>query len=183
MQELAAAEGELAARDVIMPWLHASVAVVCAVLVWILPGSWTRPVAYASVLLMPLWGVVAASRLGRLAWLYTVPEKPAGDSGSGDVDDDEAFVPSPRAHVRALRATFAVIAVVGAAAVALVPAGWLRWALPVLALWAVAEVLRRSLGAYRRAREVCRTARDAPWYGEYRALIDRRRQELSTSAR
>ena len=175
MKELARAEGDLAAKGVLLPWMHVAVAVGCAVLAWIVPTDGVRAVAFASVLYLPLWGVLVAPRLGRLAWLYTLPED---DDGPDEEDRTDRSAPGPRAHIWGLRISFAVAGGIGAAAAAFVPAPWIRWLLPALAAWAVAEAVRRDRGRYRQAREVRARATTAAWYDDYRALIDTRRGQL-----
>lgn len=173
-RELARTEGRLALRRVVVPWLHAAVAALCAVLAWTVPGGGVRAVAHASVLHLPLRGLVAAPRLARVTWPSTLPGTQDGE------EDGEATAvrPGPTGHVRALRGLFLTVGAVGAAVAALVPAAWIRWALPVLAFWAVAEAVRDARGRYRRARTVCRRAADAPWYDDCRALGDGRRAGL-----
>ncbi|WP_326723060.1 hypothetical protein OHT59_30355 [Streptomyces sp. NBC_00243] len=150
-----------------MPWVHGVVAVAAGAGVWMVPDAWVRAVACAAVLFTPVWGLVVAARLGRVAWLHELP-------------DGEVSPFRPKAHVRGLRIAFAVAGGIGVAVTALVPESWLRWGLPLLAAWAVVEVVRRSRGPYRRAGEVRALALDAPWHEDYRALIEDRRRELST---
>lgn len=169
MRELARAEGELLARRLYMPWVHGVVAVVAAAGVWVVPDAWVRAVACAAVLFTPVWGVVAAGRLGRVAWLHELPEGEVSPFG-------------PKAHVRGLRIAFALAGGIGVAVTVLVPESWLRWGLPLLAAWAVVEVVRRSRGPHRRADELRALALDAPWYEDYRALIEDRRRALSTGS-
>ncbi|WP_371549113.1 hypothetical protein OG266_28945 [Streptomyces sp. NBC_00554] len=172
MRELARAEGELLARRLYLPWVHGAVAVAAGAGVWVVPDAWVRAVACAAVLFTPVWGLVVAARLGRVAWLHELPE--------GEVAPFEPKTFGPKAHVRGLRIAFAVAGGIGIAVTALVPESWLRWGLPLLAAWAVIEVVRRSRGPYRRADEVRTLALDAPWHEDYRALIEDRRRALST---
>lgn len=147
--------------------MHGAVAVAAGAGVWVVPDAWVRAVACAAVLFTPVWGLVVAARLGRVAWLHELP-------------DGEVSPFGPNAHVRGLRIAFAVAGGIGVAVTALVPESWLRWGLPLLAAWAVVEVVRRSRGPYRRAGEVRALALDAPWHEDYRALIEDRRRALST---
>ncbi|MFD3932738.1 hypothetical protein [Streptomyces sp. NPDC058614] len=167
MRELARAEGELLARRLYMPWVHVEVAVAAGAGVWMVPDAWVRAVACAAVLFTPVWGLVVAARLGRVAWLHELPEGEVSPVG-------------PKAHVRGLRIAFAVAGGIGVVVTALVPESWLRWGLPLLAAWAVVEVVRRSRGRYRRADEVRTLALDAAWHEDYRALIEDRRRALAT---
>lgn len=175
MKELARAEGDLAAKGVLLPWMHVAMAVGCAVLAWIVPTDEVRAVAFASVLYLPLWGVLAAPRLGRLAWLYALPED---DDEPDEEDRTDRSAPGPRAQIWGLRISFAVTGGIGAAAAAFVPVPWIRWPLPALAVWAVAEAVRRDRGRYRPAREARASATTAAWYDDYRTLIDTRRERL-----
>ncbi|MFE1290852.1 hypothetical protein [Streptomyces sp. NPDC058751] len=175
MKELARAEGKLAIRRLILPWVHVAVAVTCAVLSWLVPAEAVRPVAYAAALCLPLWGVAVSARFGRTIWLHEFPG-PAGTDGDRE-DDEPDFIPGPAAHIWGMRFTFVVIGAVEAGAVALLPETWIPWALSALAAWALGEATRQQ-GRLRRSRELCREAADKPWYAEYRVLMDERARQL-----
>ncbi|MFE4663778.1 hypothetical protein ACFRI7_02975 [Streptomyces sp. NPDC056716] len=170
---LAEAEGTLAARQVIQPWTHAVIAVACAVVVWVIPAEDARAVAFASVAYLPLFAAVVAVPLGRIIWLYRLPEDEAPDA---DTDADEVKELGPRVYMWGLGIAISLAGGIGVVVAALVPASWIRWLLPVLGMWAVLEVAHRDRGHYRRAREVVRVAAATPWYDDYHTVIRERRE-------
>ncbi|WP_329299006.1 hypothetical protein OG410_11350 [Streptomyces sp. NBC_00659] len=178
MKELARAEGDLAIRRLILPWVHVAVAVTCASLSWVVPAEAVRPLAYAATLCLPLWGVAVSTRFGRSAWLHGLPE-PAGSDGDHE-DDEPEFTPGPTAHIWGMRFTFVVIGAIGAGMVALLPEAWIPWVLSALAVWALCEAIRQQR-RLRRSRELCREAAGKPWHAEYLALMDERGRQLRDS--
>ncbi|MFE2043362.1 hypothetical protein ACFXAZ_21035 [Streptomyces sp. NPDC059477] len=173
VRELAKAEGTLAARQVIQPWIHAVIAVACAVVVWVIPAEDARAVAFASVVYLPLFAAVVAVPLGRIVWLYRLPE----DEGP-DADADEVKELGPRVYMWGMGISIALVGGIGAVVAALVPASWIRWLLPVLGMWAVLEAAHRDRGQYRRAHGVVRAAAATPWYDDYHTLIRERRERV-----
>ncbi|MEV7283192.1 hypothetical protein AB0O01_01270 [Streptomyces sp. NPDC093252] len=201
IRELAEAEGDLAARQVIQPWTHAIIAVVCAVVVWVIPAQDARAVAFASVLYLPLFAAVVAVPLGRIVWTYRLPENASPDPHADahtnantdtdtDTDTDTGVAGSdavkeagPRVHMWGVGISIALAGGLGAVVTALVPVSWIRWLLPVMGVWAVLETVRRDRGRYRRAREAVRAAAATPWFDDYHAVIRERRERVRGSGR
>ncbi|MFJ4688718.1 hypothetical protein [Streptomyces sp. NPDC088789] len=178
IRELAEAEGTLAARQVIQPWVHAMIAATCAVVVWVIPAEDARAVAFASVVYLPLFAAVVAVPLGRAVWLYRLPEEAGSDAGA-----DEVKEAGPRAYMWGLGISISLAGGIGAVVAALVPASWIRWLLPVLGVLAVVEAAHRDRGQYRRARKVVRAAAATPWYDDYHAVIRERRERVQGPGR
>ncbi|MFF2774155.1 hypothetical protein ACFVU3_04530 [Streptomyces sp. NPDC058052] len=169
LSELLDAERTRALQAITPPWTHFLLTAVCAAAVWVPDAGVARTVAVLATLAPGAWILLRNGALTREATVHTWD----------DPDEDGPADPVLAARVasRMLVVTNLVVSAALAAAVLLVPLTWLRVLLPVLSLWAVADLVRQ-VSARRRAAAVVERSKGEPWYPAYRARIDARRAVL-----
>ncbi|MEU9335617.1 hypothetical protein AB0D49_20935 [Streptomyces sp. NPDC048290] len=173
IRELAKVEGTLAARPLIQPWTHVIIAIASAVMAWIIPIEDVRATAFGPVAYLPLFAAVIAVPLGRTIWLFNLPEDEEPDAADGGARRGE---PGPAVYMWGVGISIALAGGIGAVGAFLIPASWIRWVLPVLALWAVLEATRRDRGHYKRAHEQYVAAQATPVWEDYQAVMRERRE-------
>ncbi|MFF5447622.1 hypothetical protein [Streptomyces sp. NPDC012888] len=186
------AERTLAFQRITPAWAHFLTAVAAAAGIWLPAEGAARAVAVAAVLLPGLHLLLRAKALTETVIVFRDDEDGDGagsGSGSGSAvtpagksRDDEAEPEVDDATIgriagRAVVVTGALVCVVLALAIALLPLTWLRVALPGLCLWFLYD-LYRSHRRRAEARVVVARAATEPWYPAYRRLIEERRASL-----
>ncbi|MER7763197.1 hypothetical protein [Streptomyces sp. NPDC097619] len=171
LSELLEADRTLAFQRITPAWAYFLAGVAAAVAVWLPSEGVGRALAVAAVLVPGIHLLLRAKALTETVLVYRTE-----DEEEAETEEDEATV--GRIAGRAVVVTTAVVCVLLGLAVALLPLGWIRVALPALCTWFLVD-LYRSHRKRVEARATVERAANEPWYPAYRRLVEGRRASLT----